>query len=134
MSTAAPPDPAPPTKEATSIRAALLPEDLAEFDAGLRRVTNRASDARGATPPHDFIETWWRIAVFSLNPEAHRTARRQSEALLRGEAVPTVDAGTVLSRLLAPPPEHPHGEARARLRPADDDMTKATERELGGGE
>ncbi|ROO88503.1 hypothetical protein EDD29_6172 [Actinocorallia herbida] len=82
----------PPEKDLKSIRAALLPEDLGEFDAGLRRAMNRAADHLDLAPVHEFIEAWWRIAVSSVDPQAHRSALRASEALLRGEPVATTDA------------------------------------------
>ena len=93
--------PAPPSKDLKSIRAALLPEDLGDFDSGLRQAMNRAADHLDLAPVHEFIEAWWRIAVFSMNPEAHRSARRTAAALLRGESVPTVDATDMIRRRIA---------------------------------
>lgn len=102
--TAAAPEPSapqPPAKDLKSIRAALLPEDRGEFDSGLRRAMNTAADHLDLAPVHEFIEAWWRIAVSSMDPEAHRVARRTSEALLRGERVPTADATDMIRRRLA---------------------------------
>src|SRR5688572_821423 len=93
--------PSPPAKDLKSIRAALLPEDLADFDSGLRRAMNTAADHLDLAPVHEFIEAWWRIAVFSMNPDRHRTANRTAEAVLRGERVPTVDATEMIRRRLA---------------------------------
>ncbi|GAA3214174.1 DUF6247 family protein [Actinocorallia longicatena] len=102
--TAAAPEPTapvPPAKDLKSIRTALLPEDLSDFDSGLRRAMNTAADHLDLAPVHEFIEAWWRIAVSSMDPERHRAARRDGEALLRGEPVRTVDATELIRRRLA---------------------------------
>ena len=102
--TASAPEPARPgvpAKDLKSIRAALLPEDLGDFDSGLRRSMNRAADHLDLAPVHEFIEAWWRIAVSSRDPDSHRAARRTAEALLRGEPVPTSDATDMIRRRLA---------------------------------
>ncbi|MEV5569187.1 DUF6247 family protein [Spirillospora sp. NPDC052269] len=96
-----PPAPVPPGRDLKAIRAALLPEDRADFDSGLRRAMNTAADHLDLSPVHEFIETWWRIAVSSMDPGRHRAALRASEALVRGEAVPTVDATEMIRRRLA---------------------------------
>ncbi|MFG2005202.1 DUF6247 family protein [Spirillospora sp. NPDC048911] len=101
--TASAPEPAaaPPGKDLKSIRAALLPEDRAGFDSGLRRAMNTAADHLDLAPVHEFIEAWWRIAVFSMDPDKHRAARGTAEALVRGERVATVDATQMIRRRIA---------------------------------
>ncbi|MGP4025548.1 DUF6247 family protein [Actinomadura sp. 3N407] len=100
---AGPPEspPGPPGKDLRSIRAALPPEDRAAFDSGLRRAMNAAADHLDLTPLQEFIETWWRIAVMSIDPDGRRAADQAAEAVLRGEPVPMADATEMIRRRLA---------------------------------
>jgi hypothetical protein len=93
--------PSPPAKDLKSIRAALLPEDLSDFDSGLRRAMNTAADHLDLAPVHEFIEAWWRIAVSAMDPDRHRSARRTAESLLRNDPIRTVDATEMIRKRLA---------------------------------
>jgi hypothetical protein len=76
-----------PTKTPQAIRAVLLPEEVGDFDAGFRRVMAEATETLDLSKIDDFIEHWWVIACFSLDPVAHRRANEIGERLRRGEDV-----------------------------------------------
>ena len=96
-----------PEKNLRAIRAALLPEDIGDFDRELRTVMAEATETLDLAPLTTFIERWWRWAWSSTNPAAHRRMLIQVARLNRGENVPTVSRTTATSRLSTQPVQNP---------------------------
>ncbi|WP_106397050.1 DUF6247 family protein [Actinocorallia populi] len=90
-----------PEKNPKDFRAFLIPEERADFDRLYEEVMTTAIRDGDLVPVHEFIETWWRIAVFSMDQDRHRRTLSTIDELNRGEHVPTVDAGEILRRRLA---------------------------------
>ncbi|MCY9782849.1 DUF6247 family protein [Nocardiopsis sp. EMB25] len=72
------------------IRAALLPEDVGEFDREFRRVMDEAKERLDLTPVNECLERWWWMAVSSQDPEAHRRMLEVADRAQRGEPVSSV--------------------------------------------
>ncbi|MFI0422542.1 DUF6247 family protein [Spongiactinospora sp. 9N601] len=78
-----------PEKSPRAIRAALLPEDVGDFDREYRGVMTEAMEPLDLAPVRAFIERWWRVAWSSADPEGHRAMLETAGRLARGEEVPT---------------------------------------------
>jgi hypothetical protein len=78
-----------PEKAPKAIRAALLPEDIAEFDAEFRVVMAKATQTMVLAGVSAFIERWWRVAWSAAHPAEHRVMLQHADQLLAGEAVHT---------------------------------------------
>jgi hypothetical protein len=81
-------DPAPPLSTATprEIRAALLPEEVGQFDSAWRAALARATEALDLSEVHAVLDCWRRIArMTQANPEAHRRMLAKAERALAGE-------------------------------------------------
>ena len=79
----------PPGKDLKAIRAALLPEDVAEFDAEFRAVMATATKTMDLAGVSAFVERWWRVAWSAVSPEEHRAMLERADQLLSGRAVHT---------------------------------------------
>lgn len=56
-----------------AIRAALLPEERAAFDAACRHAVSEAMSESSLEPVRDMLTHWWRIArITQHDPAAHR--------------------------------------------------------------
>jgi Family of unknown function (DUF6247) len=90
------PDPAPerpPFADASParVRAALLPEDAAEFDRQWRDVMARATRELDLTEVHETLDAWRRVAwvTTATGPERYRAVMASAEERLRtGERHP----------------------------------------------
>lgn len=71
-----------------SIRAALLPEDRAEFDDAYVRALDQARREYDLRALHDALENWRRRAIAQSDPEAFRLMVRRAAAFYSGEPVP----------------------------------------------
>jgi hypothetical protein len=80
---------APPAKDLKAIRAALPPEDVAEFDAEFQAVMARATKTMDLAGVTTFTERWWRVAWSAATPAEHRAMLEVADQLLAGEAVHT---------------------------------------------
>ncbi|WP_246367686.1 DUF6247 family protein [Kibdelosporangium persicum] len=72
-----------------TIRAALLPDEVAAFDRDCRRALKAAAESQSLGELHRTLEHWRRIARMTrVDPEAHRRMLRRAEHILRtGEPV-----------------------------------------------
>lgn len=70
------------------IRAALLPEDQAEFDAAYARSLTEARTSLDLTQLFRTLEQWRRLAVMQEDPQDFRRMVRRTAELLTGEAIP----------------------------------------------
>jgi hypothetical protein len=72
------------------IRAALIPEEAAEFDQQWREVMTRATETLDLAEVLETLDSWRRVArlTTAVGAEAHRTMYRRAAAALTGEAVP----------------------------------------------
>ena len=78
-----------PDPDLQAIRAALLPEDVADFDQEFRAVMAEATSAMDLTVVASFIERWRRAARSAGEPDEHRAMLDRARRLLAGEDVPT---------------------------------------------
>ena len=68
------------------IRAALLPEEVGQFDTAWRNSLARATEALDLSEVHAVLDCWRRIARMTLtDPEAHRRMLAKAERRLAGE-------------------------------------------------
>ena len=91
------PFPTPPGKHLRSIREALTPTDIGDFDREYRAVMMEAIETLDLGPLSAFIERWWRVAWSSADPEDHRAMLDTTQRLLQGEDVPTRPIREVLA-------------------------------------
>ena len=68
------------------IRAALLPEEVGQFDSAWRAAQARATEALDLTEVHTMLDRWRRIArMTQADPEVHRRMLAKAERALAGE-------------------------------------------------
>ncbi|MEV2274967.1 MULTISPECIES: DUF6247 family protein [unclassified Nocardiopsis] len=72
------------------IRAALLPEEVGDFDREYRRVMNDARESLDLSELNKCLERWWRVAMSSRDPEAHRHMLDVADRAQRGEPISSV--------------------------------------------
>ena len=79
------------------VRAALIPEEAAEFDREWRSVMSRAIETLDLSEVLEALVSWRRVARLTVasGAEAHRAMYRRAALKLTGEAVAT---GEPLSR------------------------------------
>lgn len=72
------------------VRAALIPEEAAEFDHQWRDVMARATDTLDLTEMLAVLESWRRVAWLTAanGPDAHRRMYRRAAARLTAEDIP----------------------------------------------
>jgi hypothetical protein len=82
------------------VRAALIPEEAAEFDRQWREAMTRATESQDLTEVLELLEGWRRVAWMTTEagPEAHRRMYRSAAARLTGQDIP---AGEALTRTKA---------------------------------
>jgi DNA-binding FadR family transcriptional regulator len=82
------------------VRAALIPEEAAEFDRQWREAMARATESQDLTEVLELLEGWRRVAWMTAEagPEAHRRMYRRGAARLTGQGIP---AGEPLTRTKA---------------------------------
>ncbi|MGH3908555.1 MAG: DUF6247 family protein [Pseudonocardiaceae bacterium] len=82
----------PPFADASpaEVRAALIPEEAAEFDLQWREVMARATQELDLTEVLQTLESWRRVAWLTAahGPDAHRRMYRRAAARLTGEDIP----------------------------------------------
>ena len=78
-----------PDPDLQAIRAALLPEDVADFDQEFRVVMAEATSTMDLTGVSAFIERWWRVAWSAGHPDEHRAMLERADQLRAGAAVHT---------------------------------------------
>jgi len=82
----------PSSSDATpaEVRAALIPEEAAEFDQQWRNVMARATEALDLPEVLATLESWRRVARLTTvtGPEAHRAMYRRAAARLAGDDIP----------------------------------------------
>lgn len=67
-----------------AIREALLPEEVADFDASYRQALRTAGETLSLDELHRTLEHWHRIArMTQADPEAHRRMLQRAEHILR---------------------------------------------------
>jgi aspartate aminotransferase-like enzyme len=88
-----------PEKTPRAIRAALLPEEVGDFDREFRSVMAEATETLDLTVVTSFIERWWRVAWSSADAAGHRAMLDQADRLTRGEAIPTRSWAEIKARL-----------------------------------
>ena len=72
------------------VRAALIPEEAAEFDRQWREVMGRAIETLDLSEVLDTLESWRRVArlTVSAGADAHRAMYRRAAARLTGLDIP----------------------------------------------
>ncbi|ONI82369.1 hypothetical protein ALI22I_40405 [Saccharothrix sp. ALI-22-I] len=72
------------------VRAALIPEEAAEFDREWREVMARATESLDLTELFETLESWRFVARITAaqGAEAHRALYRRAAAKLTGDQVP----------------------------------------------
>ncbi|MGH3830885.1 MAG: DUF6247 family protein [Pseudonocardiaceae bacterium] len=75
---------------AAEVRAALIPEEAAEFDQQWRDAMAKATETLDLSEVLATLESWRRVARLTAvnGPEAHRAMYRRAAARLAGENVP----------------------------------------------
>jgi aspartate aminotransferase-like enzyme len=91
--------PGPPEATPRAVRAALLPEDVAQFDREFRAVMAEAADTFDLAAVNACVQRWRLVAWSSADPAAERAMRKQSARLAAGEDIPTVPWEQVKARL-----------------------------------
>ncbi|WP_326825268.1 DUF6247 family protein [Streptosporangium sp. NBC_01756] len=76
-----------PDKTPRAIRAALLPEEVGDFDREFRAVMAEATETLDLTVVTSFVERWWRVAWSSADVAGHRALLDHADRLVRGENV-----------------------------------------------
>ncbi|MFC7387762.1 DUF6247 family protein [Sphaerisporangium rhizosphaerae] len=76
-----------PDKTPRAIRAALLPEEVGDFDREFRAVMAEATETLDLTVVTSFVERWWRVAWSSADASGHRAMLDHADRLVRGENV-----------------------------------------------
>ncbi len=73
------------------VRAALIPEEAAEFDREWRSVMSRAIETLDLSEVLETVASWRRVARLTAasGPEAHRAMYRRAALKLTGEPVAT---------------------------------------------
>jgi hypothetical protein len=83
----------PPFADATpaEVRAALIPEEAAEFDQQWREVMAAATEALDLSEVLATLDSWRRVARLTVvsGHEAHRAMYRRAAARLAGENIPS---------------------------------------------
>lgn len=76
------------------VRAALIPEEAAEFDQQWREVMARATETLDLSEVLETLDSWRRVArlTTSAGPDAHRAMYRRAAARLTGEGIPANEA------------------------------------------
>lgn len=76
------------------IRAALIPEEAAEFDQQWREVMAAATEALDLSEVLATLDSWRRVARLTAvgDPEAHRAMYRRAAARLAGKDIPVDEA------------------------------------------
>lgn len=87
------------SKNPKEVRAALLPEEVGDFDREYRRVMNEARESLDVVPVNDCLDRWWRVAMSSRDPEAHRHMLDVAARAERGEPISTVSWSELKSQL-----------------------------------
>lgn len=82
-----------------SIRDALLPEEVGDFDREFRQVMLDATETLDLTELLAFTRRWRRIARSSLDARAHRRMLEQADALHSGAEMATEPWSTTKARL-----------------------------------
>jgi hypothetical protein len=72
------------------VRAALIPEEVEEFDRQWREVMARATETLDLAEVLETLDSWRRVArlTAAAGPERHRAMYRRAAARLTGENVP----------------------------------------------
>src|ERR687893_362422 len=72
------------------VRAALIPEEAAEFDQQWREVMARATETLDLSEVLETLESWRRVARLTAvtGPKAHRAMYSRAAARLAGEHIP----------------------------------------------
>jgi hypothetical protein len=72
------------------VRAALIPEEAAEFDQQWRAVMARATETLDLSEVLETLESWRRVArlTAAAGAEAHRGMYRRAAARLTGQHIP----------------------------------------------
>jgi hypothetical protein len=72
------------------VRAALIPEEAAEFEREWRDVMARAAETLDLSEVLETLESWRLVAQLTTaaGPEAHRAMYRRAAARLTGQAIP----------------------------------------------
>lgn len=78
----------PPEKTPRAIRAALLPEEVGDFDREFRSVMAEATETLDLTVVTAFIERWWRVAWSSGDAYGHRAMLDQPTGCPEGSTSP----------------------------------------------
>ncbi len=73
------------------VRAALIPEEAAEFDQQWREVMARATETLDLSEVLETLDSWRRVArlTASAGPDPHRAMYRRAAARLAGDDIPT---------------------------------------------
>lgn len=98
MAAAATPEPpqhgrsGPPLADASpaEVRAALIPEEAAQFEREWREVMGRAAETLDLSEVVETLESWRLVAQLTSasGPEAHRAMYRRAASRLTGEDIP----------------------------------------------
>lgn len=95
MTAAATPGPRPdpgvgPDASPAQVRAALIPEEAAEFERDWREVMARAAESLDLSEVLDTLESWRLVAQLTaaVGPESHRAMYRRAAERLTGQTVP----------------------------------------------
>lgn len=72
------------------VRAALIPEEAAEFDQQWREVMARATETLDLSEVLEVLESWRRVARLTAasGPDEHRAMYRRAAVVLTGEGIP----------------------------------------------
>ena len=86
------PGPGPAFRDASpaEVRAALVPEEAAEFEREWRTALAKAADTLDLTEVLETLESWRRIArlTAAAGPAGHRAMYRRAAARLTGQDIP----------------------------------------------
>ncbi|WP_152364492.1 DUF6247 family protein [Microlunatus speluncae] len=89
----------PPELTPRVIRAALLPEDVGDFDSEFRQVMAEATESLDLTIVHSFLRRWQIVAWSSQDPQAHRRMLENADRLNAGKEIPTETWSVTKARL-----------------------------------
>ena len=82
----------------STIRAALIGEEIADFDSEYRRALSDAAEKLDLTALVDMLQRWQRIALSSRDETAHRHMLEHADKLDAGDEVETHPWGKVKAR------------------------------------